>query len=254
MGRVSIRVLAAGLLLAASAAPAPAAEVEPPEPQEWSFDGPWGVFDPAVRQRGFQVFREVCAGCHGLGYIAYRNLEAIGLGAEEVKAIAAEYTLTDGPNDEGEMFERPADPSDRWVPPFANDNAARASNNGALPPDLSLITKARKGGTNYLFAVLTGYDEAKCGDELPEGMYCNPKFAGKQIAMPPPLLEGAVEYADGTAASVDRMARDVTEFLAWAAEPELEARKNMGFKVMIFLVLFTALLYAVKRTLWSDIH
>lgn len=254
MHRPAIRALAAGLLLATLAAPARAAEAEAPEPQDWSFDGPLGVFDGAARQRGFQVFKEVCAGCHGLRFIAYRNLEALGFGAEQIKAVAAEYSVTDGPNDEGEMFERPAKPSDRWVPPFANDNAARASNNGALPPDLSLITKARKGGADYLFAVLTGYDEAACEGELMEGMHCNRYFPGEQIAMPPPLLEGAVEYADGTEAGVDRMARDVTEFLAWAAEPELEARKRMGIKVILFLIAFTAILYAVKRKVWADLH
>ena len=254
MGRRSIRVAAAGLLFAAFAADASAAETEAPEPQNWSFGGVFGVFDAAARQRGFQVFREACAGCHGLGFVAYRNLEAIGFDAETVKAIAAEYPLIDGPNDEGEMFERPAKPSDLWVPPFANDNAARAGNNGALPPDLSLITKARKGGADYIFALLTHYDEAACGDELPEGMYCNPSFPGEQIAMPPPLLEDGVEYADGTEASVEQMARDVTEFLVWAAEPELEARKNMGLGVMIFLAIFTAMLYAVKRKVWADIH
>ncbi len=256
MDRLSTRVLAAGLLFAACAAdaPAPAAEAEAPEPQNWSFGGLWGVFDGAARQRGFQVYKEVCAGCHGLGFVAYRNLEEIGFGTDEVEAIAAEYTVTDGPNDEGEMFERPAKPFDHWVPPFANDNAARANNNGALPPDLSLITKARKGGADYLFALLTRYDEAACGDEMPEGMYCNRSFPGQQIAMPPPLFEDGVEYADGTEASVEQMARDVTEFLAWAAEPELEARKRMGVKVVLFLIIFTALLYAVKRKVWTDIH
>jgi ubiquinol-cytochrome c reductase cytochrome c1 subunit len=254
MDRRSIRVLAAGLLFAAFAADTPTRAAEAPEPQDWSFGGVWGVFDAASRQRGLQVFREVCAGCHGLGFVAYRNLEAIGLDAETVKAIAAEYPLIDGPNEEGEMFERPAKPSDLWVPPFANDNAARASNNGALPPDLSLITKARKDGADYLFAMLTNYDEAACGDELPEGMYCNPSFPGAQIAMPQPLLEDGVEYADGTEASVEQMARDVTEFLVWAAEPELEARKRMGVKVMLFLIIFTAMLYAVKRKVWTDIH
>ena len=256
MVRRSIRVLAAGLLFAAFAAdtPASAAAAGAPEPQDWSFGGMFGVFDGAARQRGFQVFKEGCAGCHGLGFVAYRNLEALGFGAEQVKSIAAEYTVIDGPNDEGEMFERPAKPSDLWVPPFANDNAARASNNGALPPDLSLITKARKGGADYVFALLTHYDEAACGDALPDGMYCNPSFSGAQIAMPPPLLEDGVEYADGTEASVEQMARDVTEFLVWAAEPELEARKRMGVKVVLFLIIFTAMLYAVKRKVWTDIH
>jgi ubiquinol-cytochrome c reductase cytochrome c1 subunit len=235
--------------------PAGAAEAPTPPSQNWSFGGLFGTFDRAAVQRGFQGFREICAACHGLGYIAYRNLEALGFSADEVKAIAAEYTVIDGPNEEGEMFERPARPSDRWVPPFPNDNAARATNNGALPPDLSLITKARKKGHDYLYALLTGYEEEPPADvEVMEGMYYNAYFPGHQIVMPPPLAEDAVEYADGTPATVDRMARDLVQFLAWAAEPELEERKRMGIKVSLFLIVFTGMLYAVKRKVWADVH
>ena len=254
MRRLRAVAAAAGFAAALVGAPAWAAEAEAPASQDWSFGGPFGVFDAAARQRGFQVFEEVCAACHGLEYLAYRNLGALGFDAERVKAIAAEYSVTDGPDADGEMFERPARPSDHWVPPFANDNAARASNNGALPPELSLITKARKGGPDYLYALLTGYGEAPAGAELQEGMSYNRVFPGRQIAMPPPLFDDAVSYGDGTKATVDRMARDVTEFLAWVAEPELEARKRMGVMTLVFLIAFTAMLFAVKRKVWADIH
>ncbi len=252
MRRLRAVVVAAGFAAALVGAPAWAAEA--PASQDWSFGGLFGTFDAAARQRGFQVFEEVCAACHGLEHLAYRNLGALGFDAERVKAIAAEYSVTDGPDADGEMFERPARPSDHWVPPFANDNAARASNNGALPPELSLITKARKGGPDYLYALLTGYGEAPAGAELQEGMNYNPYFPGRQIAMPPPLFDDSVEYADGTKATADRMARDVTEFLAWVAEPELEARKRMGVMALVFLIAFTAMLFAVKRKVWADIH
>jgi cytochrome c1 len=178
----------------------------------------------------------------------------IGIGEEEVKAIAAEYLVTDGPDENGEMFDRPATPADRFVSPFPNDNAARASNNGALPPDLSLIAKARIGGPDYLHALLIGYEEAPAGVEVREGLYYNKFFPGHQIAMPPPLFEDGVEYPDGTPATVEQMAEDVTHFLAWAAEPNLEARHRTGVKVILFLLALTALAYAVKRKVWADVH
>jgi cytochrome c1 len=185
----------------------------------------------------------------------YRNLEALGYGEKAIQAIAAEHEVTDGPDEEGEMFERPARPSDRFVAPFPNPEAARAANNGALPPDLSLMTKARAGGPDYLFALLTGYEEEPPeGVEFVEGMYYNPYFPGRQIAMPPPLFDDAVEYADGTPATVEQMARDVVTFLSWAAEPEMEERKRLGIKVILFLVVLTGLFYAVKRKVWSDVH
>ncbi len=255
MRRRWLPLLAATVLLAtATGGPAGAAEAEPLPSRKWSFGGLFGTFDAAARQRGLQVYKEVCAGCHGLGFIAYRDLEALGYDGDEVKAMAAENTVQDGPNADGEMFERPALPSDRWVPPFANDNEARASNNGALPPDLSLITKARKGGADYLYGLLVGYEEAPDNVTVQEGLYFNRYFPGQQIAMPPPLAEDAVEYSDGTPASVEQMAVDVTQFLAWAAEPETEERKRMGVKVLLFLIVFTAMLYAVKRKVWADIH
>ena len=244
-------IVIAALLCGASAALA--AGVDLPS-RKWAWGGPFGSFDKAELQRGLQVYREVCSSCHSLQFIAFRNLSALGYDEDSVKAFAAEYEVEDGPDDEGEMFMRPAIPSDYFVPPFANENAARASNSGAYPPDLSLMTKARKDGANYMFALLTGYeDEAPEGVELNEGMSYNHFFPGSQIAMPPPLFEDGVEYADGTAATVEQQAVDVTAFLAWAAEPELEERKSLGIKVILFLIVLTGMLIAVKLAVWSDV-
>ena len=232
-----------------------AAEGDKPPSRDWSFHGMFGTFDRGAVQRGFQVYQEVCAACHSLKLVAYRNLSGIGLSEDQIKAIAAEFEVTDGPNDEGEMFQRPAKPSDRFVMPFANDNAARAANNGALPPDLSLVTKARKGGADYLHALLTGYkEEPPAGVKLSEGMNYNVYFPGNQIAMAPPVADDAVEYADGTKATADQIASDITTFLAWAAEPELEERKRLGLKVLLFLIVLTAMMYALKRQVWRDQH
>jgi cytochrome c1 len=182
-------------------------------------------------------------------------LAGIGFSEDQIKAIAAEAEVTDGPNEEGEMFDRPARPSDRFASPFPNDNAARASNNGALPPDLSLMVKARKGGADYLHALLTGYkEEPPAGFTLGDGMNYNTYFAGHQIAMAPPIADDAVEYADGTKATAKQIATDISTFLAWTAEPELEERKRLGIKVLLFLIVLTAMLYAVKRQIWKDLH
>lgn len=245
----------ASLLLAAAAPVATAAEGGGYEAQDWSFSGLFGGFDRAELRRGFKVYTEVCAGCHSLRLLSYRNLRRIGFGEDEVKRIAANVEVTDGPNEEGEMYQRAGRPGDRFVSPFANDQAARAANNGALPPDLSLITKSRVGGADYVHGVLVGYRaEPPEGVTVGEGMVYNAAFPGGQIAMPPPLSEDAVEYADGTKATVGRMAKDVVAFLAWAAEPELEERKRIGIKVVLFLIVFTGLLYAVKRRVWADVH
>jgi len=243
------------IALTVALSPAIASESAKPEARDWSWNGMFGTFERAALHRGYQVYNEVCASCHSLGLLSYRSLAAIGFSEDQVKKIAAEFEVTDGPNDEGEMFQRPARPSDSFVPPFPNGNAARASNNGALPPDLSLITKARKGGANYIHGLLTGYlEEPPAGVTLPEGMSYNLYFPGNQIAMGPPLDDDAVEYADGTKATKDQLAADVTTFLAWAAEPELEERKRMGIKVMLFLLVLTGMLYALKRAIWKDQH
>lgn len=223
--------------------------------QDWSWSGPFGTFDRAALRRGLLVYTEVCAGCHGVHLVAYRNLMDIGFSEDEVKEFAAEFEVEDGPDEEGEMFTRPAKPADHFVNPFANDNAARASNNGALPPDLSLMTKARKSGSDYVYALMTGYEEeAPEGFDLMEGMNYNHYFPGNQIAMAPPIDDGAVEYEDGTEASKEQIAKDIVTFLAWAAEPELEERKRLGIKVMIFLLVLTGLMYALKRKIWADLH
>ncbi len=249
------RILAAALALACLAGAARAAEAPALPGQSWSFQGVFGTFDRAAIKRGFQVYSEVCASCHSLRLVSYRHLGSVGFGEDEVKAIAAEIEVEDGPNDEGDMFTRPGKPSDRFASPFANEQAARAANNGAFPPDLSLITKARKRGPDYLHALLTGYaEEAPEGVEVMEGMNYNTYFPGFQIAMAPPLDDEAVEYADGTEATLDRHSRDVVTFLAWAAQPELEERKRLGVKVLLFLIVLTAMLYALKRQIWSDLH
>ena len=222
--------------------------------QHWSFSGMFGTFDRAAAQRGFQIYKQVCASCHSLRLVNYRNLSALGFSEEQIKTIAGEAEVADGPNDEGEMFTRPAKPADKFVSPFANDNAARAANNGALPPDLSLITKARVGGPDYIYAILTGYAEAPAGVSVPEGMSYHSYFPGHQIAMAPPLADDAVEYQDGTKATLVRMTTDVVTFLSWAAEPELEQRKSMGIKVLLFLIVFSGLLFAVKKKIWADLH
>jgi ubiquinol-cytochrome c reductase cytochrome c1 subunit len=229
---------------------------EPKLPSEhWSFDGIFGTYDRASLQRGFQVYKEVCSACHAVKELYYRDLAALGFSEEEVKALAAQVQVTDAqPNDQGEMVQRPGRPSDPIARPFPNDQAARAANNGALPPDLALITKAREGGADYVFGILNGYAPPPADIKLGEGMNYNLYFPGHQIAMPPPLNEGAVTFADGTPSSVKQMAHDVVSFLSWAAEPTLEQRKRTGVKVMIFLLICAGVFYAVKRKIWADLH
>lgn len=255
----SLRTLTLALALSAvSAALAPqafaAGEGPVPPKQAWSFNGPFGTFDRGELQRGFQVYKEVCAACHSMNKLSYRHLASIGFSEAEVKAIARQYQVMDGPNDEGEMFERDAIPSDRFKAAYANEKAARAANNGALPPDLSLMAKARANGPDYLYALLTGYKDAPANFQMQAGMNYNEYFPGHQIAMANPLSEGGVTYTDGTNATVSQMARDVSAFLMWAAEPKMEERKSMGVKVMIFLFILAGLLIAARRRIWSDLH
>ena len=242
-----------GLLGTAPLAARAAEAIAVPQ-QDWSFNGVFGQFDRAQLQRGFQVYREVCAGCHGLKYIAFRNLMDLGYNAAEIKLIARGYEVVDGPDDEGEMFTRAALASDRIPSPHPNDNAARAANGGALPPDLSLLAKARAGGADYLYALLTGYVEPPADFELSEGMNYNAYFPGHQIAMAPPLYGDDVEYADGTEASLDQSARDVSAFLMWAADPKMEERKSTGVSVILFLIVMTGLFYASMRKIWADVQ
>jgi ubiquinol-cytochrome c reductase cytochrome c1 subunit len=228
----------------------------PEEHGEWDFNSIFGTYDQAALQRGFQVYKDVCAACHSMNLLAYRHLSGIGLGEDDIKAVAASVQVTDGPNDEGEMFERPGLPSDKFHPPFPNDQAARAANNGSLPPDLSLMAKAREGGPDHLVAVMTGYGEPPACLKMNEGMSFNHAFAagGFQIAMPAPLSDGVVTYADGTQATVPQMAHDVAYFLSWASEPNLNDRHLIGVGTILFLIVLTAFFYAVYRKVWSDVH
>ena len=221
---------------------------------KWSFNGITGTFDRAALQRGFKVYQEVCSGCHSMKLLYYRDLIDIGFSEVEVKAISAEYTVLDGPNDEGEMFMRPAIPADRMPAPYANDNAARAGNNGALPPDLSLIAKARPNGPNYLYSLLSSYGDAPNDKEVPDGMYYNAAYPGHLIAMPQPLYGDDVEFSDGAATSIEAVSADLTQFLMWAAEPKMEVRKRIGVAAVFFLSIFVIFSYLAKRRIWADVH
>ena len=243
-------------LLPLMPSPARSADELPPLPhQEWSFDGVFGVFDRAGQQRGFQVYKEVCSVCHPVKYLYFRDLAEIGYSEDEVKAVAASYQVTDPqPNDQGQMYQRPGRPSDPIPSPFPNEQAARAANNGALPPDLSMIVKARPGGPDYVYGILTGYRDPPPGFTMLEGMQYNEYFPGHQIKMPPPLSDDALTYADGTKATMPQMAHDVVSFLSWAAEPNLEVRHRTGFKVLLFLIVAVGVFYAAKRKIWAPIH
>jgi ubiquinol-cytochrome c reductase cytochrome c1 subunit len=248
------KILALAIMISLAASPALAAGGHEPEKHDWSFNGVLGSFDKPALRRGYQVYMEVCSFCHGVEFIAFRNLTEIGLTEDEAKAAAEAVQIEDGPDDNGLMFMRPGRLSDRMPSPFPNEAAARASNGGALPPDLSLITKARPFGPDYLFALLTGFEDPPEGVEISPGMSYNPFFSGQQIAMFSPLYDDAVFYEDGTVATLEQMAEDITQFLMWTAEPKLEDRKRMGLGVMIFLVILTGMFIAVKRRVWADIH
>jgi ubiquinol-cytochrome c reductase cytochrome c1 subunit len=285
MNRILSVLAAAGLVMAGAMGIAAAqeeghSEAEPthfpinkPTQEDWTFAGPFGTFDRGQLQRGLKVYKEVCSACHSMQLVAFRTLEDLGYSEAQVKALAAEYTVQDGPNADGEMFERPGIPSDHFPSPFPNVEAAAAANNGAAPPDFSLIAKARgvergfptfvfdiftlyaENGPDYIHALLTGYDhEPPAGMTIAEGTHFNPYFiAGKSLAMAPPLSDDQVTYDDGSPQTVDQYARDVSAFLMWAAEPHLEDRKKTGFRVMVFLVLFAGLVYLTKRRVWASV-
>ena len=224
--------------------------------QDWSFKGITGKFDRSALQRGYQVYTEVCSSCHSMNLLSYRNLGEKGgpeFSLEQVKAIAANFEVTDGPNSEGEMFTRPGRPSDKFVSPYPNIQAAIAANGGAYPPDMSVLVKARKGGADYIYAVLMGYEDPPVGFELEDGVYYNKYMDGNKIKMSNPLADDLVSYSDGTKATQAQMAKDVTTFLTWAAEPHLETRHKLGFKVVIFLIILSTLVYFSMRKLWSRI-
>jgi ubiquinol-cytochrome c reductase cytochrome c1 subunit len=222
----------------------------------WSFKGLTGKFDRASLQRGFQVYKEVCSSCHSMQYLSYRNLGEPGgpeFSEQEVKAIAASIEIEDGPDSQGEMFIRPGRPSDKFKSPYPNVNASIAANGGAYPPDMSVLVKARPGGSNYIYSVLMGYEDPPVGISLDDGVYYNKYMIGNKIKMSSPLSDDIIEYTDGTQASIDQMAKDVTTFLTWAAEPELEERHRTGVKVIIYLILLTTLVYLSMKKIWSRV-
>ncbi|OYW34655.1 MAG: cytochrome c1 [Rhizobiales bacterium 12-66-7] len=266
--------VAAALVFGAPARAAEGGHDDLPHRESWSFAGPFGSFDQGQLQRGFKVFREVCASCHSANFFYFRNLAqpgGPGFSEAQAKAVASEYQITDGPNDQGEMFQRPGRLSDQWPAPFPNDQAARVANGGALPPDFSVLAKARashvgfpgfildaftqyqEGGVDYIHALLTGYVDPPEGTKVQPGLHYNKYFPGHQIAMPKPISDGQVEYTDGTPATLDNYSRDVSAFMMWMAEPHLDARKRIGFQVMIFLFVFAGLLYFTKKKVWKDV-
>lgn len=250
-----LRSLLAGLLIAGLAAAPALAQEEPPLPNiNWSFNGIFGTFDLAAAQRGFQVYSQICSNCHSMQSLHYRDLTGLGLTPEQVKAIAAAVTVPQGVDDQGNPKEGPATPASQFRSPFPNEQAARSANNGAAPPDLSLIVNAREGHADYVYGILTGFANPPPGFKLQDGLFYNKYFPGHQIHMPPPLQDESVTYADGTKASVEQEAHDVVTFLEWAANPELVQRKQIGARVILFLLLMTGLTYAVKRKIWSDVH
>jgi len=221
---------------------------------QWSFNGIFGTFDRASLQRGYQVYQEVCSGCHSVQHLSYRNLSEKGgpeFSIEEAKAIASQFEIEDGPNSDGEMFMRPARLSDNFVKPYPNVEASTAANGGAYPPDMSVLTKARAGGADYIYSLLLGYEEAPVDLELDDGVYYNKYMPGNKIKMSEPISEGIVEYSDGTNPTKSQIAKDVTTFLVWTAEPHLESQHKMGFKVIIYLIILITLVYMSKQKVWS---
>jgi|TARA_B100001029_G_scaffold18081_1_gene12027 ubiquinol-cytochrome c reductase cytochrome c1 subunit len=224
---------------------------------DWSFKGLFGKFDRGSLQRGYQVYSEVCASCHSMKYLSYRNLSEKGgpeFSVEQAKAIAASFEITDGPNADGEMFTRPGKLSDKFLMPYANDKEAQAANGGAYPPDMSVLAKARSGGADYLYSILLGYVDPPEGITLDDGVYYNKYMYGNNIKMAKPLEDDLVEYSDGTIASEEQMAKDVVTFLMWSAEPHLESRHRMGFKVIVYLIILTILVYFSMKKIWSRVE
>ena len=223
---------------------------------DWTFKGLFGKFDRASLQRGYQVYTEVCAACHSMKYLSYRNLSEKGgpeFSVAQAKAIAASFEVTDGPNADGEMFQRSGKLSDKFVMPYENVKAAEAANGGAYPPDMSVLVKARGGGVDYIYSLLQGYEEAPSGMILDDGVHYNKYMYGNKIKMSAPLSDGIIEYSDGTNPSVEQMSKDVTTFLMWAAEPSLEARHQMGFKAIVYLIILTILVYFSMKRIWSRV-
>lgn len=275
--KIGALTLAVGISFGITAAHA-ASEfpINKPVEQSWSFAGPFGHYDKGELQRGLKVYREVCAACHSMNRVSFRTLSDLGYSEGQIKTIAAEYDIEDGPNADGEMFTRPGTAADYFTGPYPNKAAAAAANGGAYPPDFSLLAKARavergfplfifdiftqyaENGPDYIYSLLTGYPEggeAPEGVDVAEGTHYNPYFInGVSLAMAAPLSADLVTYDDGTPATVEQMAHDVTAFMMWAAEPKLEERKQLGFKVMMFLLIFSVLLYLTKRQVFAKLE
>ena len=262
--KIATPLLALVMVLAGAAVAQDLSEPKTPKQMSWSFEGPFGTYDKGALQRGFQVYKEVCSACHSLNLVAFHDLAAPGgpgFTEAQAKVIAAGYKISAEPNDKGETTDgngnrltRPGTMADHFPPPFANEQAARASNGGALPPDLSLIVKARAGGPNYVYSILTGFVKPPHGFKVQEGKYYNEYFAGRNISMPPPLNQGSVSFADGTRSTVTNEAKSVVTFLSWASEPNLEARHRIGLQVLAFLVLLSGLLFLSYRKVWHGRH
>ena len=251
-----------------------AAEEALPPTQSWSFSGPFGTYDTAQLQRGYQVYRQVCSNCHAAKFMSFRNLADPGgpqFSDSQVKALSATFKVQDGPDDSGNMYDRPGRPSDPFPSPFPNEQAARAANGGALPPDMSLLAKARsiefggvaflwepfseyqQEGPDYIHGLLNGYKDPPAGVKVPDGKYYNIYFPGHAISMPPPLSDGLVDYADGSPKTVEQYSKDIAAYLQWMAEPKLDQRKQTGFKAVIFLAVFAGLLFVLKRRIWAGV-
>ena len=224
---------------------------------KWSFEGIFGTFDRASLRRGYQVYNEVCSTCHSINLLSYRNLSEKGgpeFSLENTKNIAASFEVIDGPNSEGEMFTRTGRLSDKFIKPYPNVQAAKSANGGAYPPDMSVLVKARGGGANYIYSILLGYEDPPEGFNSGEGVYYNKYMPGNNIKMPNVLSDGLLDYEDGTGATVQQMAKDVSTFLTWVSEPSLEARHKIGFKVILYLIILALLVYLSMKKLWLRVE
>ena len=252
-----LRILSLTIVFLAASLSSQAAEKVEYLKTDWSFKGLFGKFDRGALQRGYQVYTEVCASCHSMKYLSYRNLSEKGgpeFTEQQAKAIAASFDVTDGPNSDGEMFTRPGKLSDKFVMPYENVKAAQAANGGAYPPDMSVLVKARGGGVDYIYSLLQGYEDPPVGITLDEGVHYNKYMYGNKIKMSNPLSDGLVEYSDGTNATIEQMSKDVTTFLMWTAEPHLETRHQMGFKAIVYLIILTILVYFSMKRIWSRVE
>ena len=252
-----LRILSLIIVFLATSLSSQAAEKVEYLKTDWSFKGLFGKFDRGALQRGYQVYTEVCASCHSMKYLSYRNLSEKGgpeFTEQQAKAIAASFDVTDGPNSDGEMFTRPGKLSDKFVMPYENAKAAQAANGGAYPPDMSVLVKARGGGVDYIYSLLQGYEDPPVGITLDEGVHYNKYMYGNKIKMSNPLSDGLIEYSDGTNATVEQMSKDVTTFLMWTAEPHLETRHQMGFKAIVYLIILTILVYFSMKRIWSRVE